>query len=427
MGWTILLILLAVSVTLIGLGLYRRGGIYQYPFLAGTTFLGFVLPQLPALANDTHLPSGAFARAILFTALCAACCGWGWYAAKRPVLALDRHLDQHRVLWLAAMLTGLGSIFYYQLSALPKDVTDITLLSGLPVIYLFFAKLLSYGLYLAIFAFARWRSRWALAVACVGLMLLLNRIIALGRRAELTEIVLVITMAAWFGRGIAAPRSLALIVTLAAGLALSSTGAYRKAVASTAGPALSEIDVWGSFTTLIRDGGLEMRNAVLRINDADRLMAFDFGVFHWNTLVFNFVPAQIVGSDLKQALMLPFPVQSGRDYVPDTGTTETGMADAFASFWYLGCLKFFVIAYALGRLYRGAITGSLPSQLLYAVSVVPAMLAITHHTQWVLSSWVGIAALLLPGLAWTRIPTTRARRVIRRMAYATPQFRRRAN
>ena len=147
-----------------------------------------------------------------------------------------------------------------------------------------------------------------------------------------------------------------------------------------------------------------MRNAVLRINAVDRLMSFDFGVFHWNTLVFNFVPAQLVGSDVKESLFITMPAQYSRDYDPPTGSTETGMADAFASFWYFGFLKFVLIAYMLGRLYRTAMMGYLPAQVIYILSIAPALLAITHHTQWVISTWVHILLCLLPGLAMTRAP-----------------------
>lgn len=420
MHWALILVLFGVCAGLILSGLRTRGGVYQFPFLAGTTFLGFVLPQMPALAEDAHLPDGAFIKGAVFTTLCAAACGLGWAAGHRPLAGLHWPLENRRTLWLAAILTAAGSVFYYKISALPREVMAVTLLSGIAVAYLFLAKLLSYGLYLAMLSYARWRSRAALVVAAVGATLLLHRIVIGGRRGELTEFLLVATLSLWFTRGIAVPRALALAGALLAGLALNSTGTYRAATGGAEGPSWSEIaqiDVLGNFAALLRDGGPEMRNAVLRIYDADRLMAFDFGLFHWNILVFNFVPAQVVGTDVKQTFLLPFPVQSGRDYLAPTGSTETGMADAFASFWYLGCLKFFAIAYALGRLYRSALQGSLPAQIFYMVSIVPAMLAITHHTQWVLSTWVNVAILLLPGLALVRQPRRAAvHPVLRRMA-----------
>ena len=78
-------------------------------------------------------------------------------------------------------------------------------------------------------------------------------------------------------------------------------------------------------------------------------------------MVFNFVPAQLFGSEFKSSLEIPlnerqFSVDYESDWV--LGSTNTGMADAFASFWYFGALKFFVIAYLLGRIYRAAAAGN---------------------------------------------------------------------
>lgn len=407
MEWALIFILLMVCVGLIASGLRHRGGVYEFPFLAGTTFLGFVLPQMPALADDAHLPDGAFAKAALFTALCALACGLGWAAGQRPSSGQPWAIDKQRALGLAAVLSGVGAFFYYKMSMLPKEVTEASLYTGLPVAYLFFGKLLSYGLYLALLCSLRWRSRTALLIASLGAALLLHRVVILGRRSELTELLLIVGLSAWFVWGMVVPRTLALAGALLAGLALNSTGHYRAATANKDGHTwsdLSKIEVISNFSDLLRHGGPEMRNAVLRINDADRRMTFDFGLFHWNVLVFNFVPAQLVGNDLKQSLIIAAPNQADRDYDPPTGSTETGMADAFASFWYLGCLKFFLIAYALSRLYWNARHGSMVAQIIYMASVVPAMLAITHHTQWMVSTWVHMAILFLPGLAMARAP-----------------------
>jgi hypothetical protein len=90
-------------------------------------------------------------------------------------------------------------------------------------------------------------------------------------------------------------------------------------------------------------------------------------------------------------------------YVPTLGTTETGMADAFGSFWYIGAIKFFIVAYLLGRCYLAAVAGNTVYRLLYMLTLTPAMLTITHHTQWVLSTWVHMAMLLLPFLVLAKV------------------------
>jgi hypothetical protein len=84
------------------------------------------------------------------------------------------------------------------------------------------------------------------------------------------------------------------------------------------------------------------------------------------------------------------------------------MADAFGSFWYLGASKFFIIAYLLSRCYRAAVAGNTVYRLLYMLTLTPAMLTITHHTQWVLSTWVHMAILLLPFLVLAKVSIPRS-------------------
>ena len=125
---------------------------------------------------------------------------------------------------------------------------------------------------------------------------------------------------------------------------------------------------------------------------------FDFGAFHWNTIVYNFVPAQIVGRGIKDALTIEVQEPFDRNYSPASGSTATGLTDAFASFWYFGALKFFLIAYLLARIYRSAMAGWALPQIIYILTITPAMHAVTHHTQWVLSTWLNMAIILVPVL-----------------------------
>ena len=88
-------------------------------------------------------------------------------------------------------------------------------------------------------------------------------------------------------------------------------------------------------------GGSELENAVYSIAAMDQTAEFDYGIFHWNTLVFNYVPAQILGDEFKQSLTIPLEntdTYSLFGHTPSLGSTVTGMVDAFGSFWYFGKL-----------------------------------------------------------------------------------------
>jgi hypothetical protein len=407
MDWLLLAVLLVVTLWLIATGLTRPGRVYEFPFLAGTTFLGFILPQLPAYAANPFLPQGAFAKTVLMTILCAAACGAGWIAGKRPMRAFAWHYDERRLIWVAALLSLAGGFFYYKLSRLPEAVLMVTSWTGIATIYFFFSRLVEFGLVTALLCFVnRPRPTSLLAVLC-GATLLVDRIVAGGRRTEFTEFLLMIAISAWFRRGVAVPRVIALAGALAGGLALISVGDYRNVSMGkdSKWSDISKINLIQNFDELLRNGGLEMHNAIVLINFTDHTQGFDFGAFNWNMLVFNFVPAQIVGTGFKDSLMLPLPA-ADRAYDPVEGTTETGITDCFVSFWYFGAFKFFLIAYILGRIYRAAMAGSTTAQIIYILSIPMAMLTITHHTQEIVSGWVQMGIFLLPALALARVKSS---------------------
>jgi len=222
---------------------------------------------------------------------------------------------------------------------------------------------------------------------------------------------MIFLLALWFGRRKAFPRALGLAGMLAGALVIASTGDYRKISLDREGPSIErikQIDVVGNLERLMAKGGEEMRNAVYKIHAIDHNMILDFGAFHWNTLVFNYIPAQIVGAEFKQLFILPIEdPYAFTGHTPHTGTTETGMADAFGSFWYLGAFKFFLIALLMKRCYRSAMLGFIPAQLFYMLLMSSSLLSFTHHTQVIVSAWVHMVIFLFPVLLWARRPVRR--------------------
>jgi hypothetical protein len=431
MNWLLIYTLAAVCLGLLLLAMRRPGGIYAYPFVAGATFLFFVVPQLPALANDPFLPPDAFAKAAVLCVLCAAMCGLGWAVGKRPMIGMSWTFDERRLLWIAAVLSLTGAFFFFKISRLPDELTSMDQWTGLPVAYLFFAKLMTYGFAIAILSFVRRPSLFALTIILYDATYYADRFLSAGRRADTAELFVLIVLGLWFQRGIAVPRVFAVVAIVATALAIPSTGDYRAlAKAHDGWPGWSEvskIDVWRNFDEMFQKGGFEMRNAVHRIHFVDETLNLDYGAWHWNTLVFNYVPAQIVGASFKASLMIPL---GERQFSPDyesqiiIGTTHTGMADAFASFWYFGALKFFVVAYLLGRIYRAAAAGNTAYQIVYMISLTPATHVITHETQWIFSLWVYMALLFVPFLALARVKPSFSRfhsPDYPRLGYATPR------
>jgi hypothetical protein len=407
MASALIWILGLASAGLVLFSLRRPEGAYHYPFLAGATFLGFIVPQLPAFAEDPFFPAGAVARTAAFASLCVVACALGWYLPRRlaPTRASSWLFDETRLLAVAGGLSLIGAYFFMKINALPYEI-KFSVYTGLPVVYIFFSRLLPYGFAIALLCCARRVSLPAVAILAFDIYFYADRILVHGRRAEAADFVLLIALAIWFRRRRAAPRLISLVFILGAALALTSTGDYRSVTtARDASPwsALLKIDVAANFEELMAHGGNEVRNAINRMETVRRSEAYDFGLSHWNATVFNYVPAQLLGAEFKEGLTIPLEGQIARDYAPHPGTTETGLSDAFASFSYLGALKFFLLAYLMRRLYDAAMAGSTLCQLVYALSLAPAMHAITHHTQWPVSAWIHMAMFLVPALALARV------------------------
>lgn len=408
MTFVLLCIFALICFGLVGWGMTARGRFYEFPFLAGGTFLGFVLPQLIGLSHNQDLPSGALDKTVVMAILCAGMCYCGYLWRPRALQHFDWQLSSPRLLRASLLLVLFGAYFFFALSRLPEEMKEVSTWSGRPVAYLFFAQTLSYGFAVAFLLFVTSRSRVALAIAVFAAVFYLDRILLAGRRGVTLEFGFIILLSLWFGRGWSIPRPIALAGLILGTLALHSTGEYRAATANTQESKwqqIRSIPFLDNLQQQLSHGGSELENAVYYIAAVDETKQFDYGVFHWNTLVFNYVPAQLLGSEFKQSLTIP--VEEVDTYLmyghsPRLGSTITGLVDAFGSFWFFGCLKFFVIGFVLRRLYQAAVEGHFVARLLYMLIITSALHTITHHTQWFVSPWLHISVFLVPALYFSR-------------------------
>jgi hypothetical protein len=411
MNYILIILFSALCAGLLLAGLCRRGGIYEYPFLAGAIAVTFLLPQLPGLADNMFLPADGFAKTLAFTIACVAMVPIGWRWASRPLIATPTPLSEARLLIASAALSAAGAGFYVAVGRLPPETIVSVQISGVPVILLFFSRMLVFGFAIAALCAVR-RPSWPwLAIVVGDSLLYLDRIVVTGKRAEALEFVLILAMAFWFQRGLALPRILVVLGLVIGALGMTSTGEYREITRRGETPgleALSRIDVAANFETLLSAGGYEFQNAIMQIDLVSRTQGYDYGLFHWNELIWAFVPSQVFGDATKRSLMIETADVTDRFYQPVTGTTNTGVADAFGSFGYLGFVKFFVVAWLLRRLHCSASLGDATSQIIYMLSLVPAMNVLSHHTQWIVNAWVQMAIFLGPALLYARVAPRRS-------------------
>lgn len=409
--WLLIFELLA----LIAWGLMRRDRTFQFPFLAAAGFAGYLLPQIIGLTQEPYLPHGALAKTLFMAILCLAAAYWGYASNRRAARLFGNWQFDHRKLVVgSAILSLLGAFFFYKVSQLAAEVSLATggQWTGVITIYVFFSQLLTFGFVLALILHLKRPSRPTLVIMLFGLAFYLERIVVHGRRTFMIELFLFVVMALWFNRRWAPPRWTVISGIILGMLVVNSIGDYRSAMlegdrTTWTGAGVSEIleiDYWGNLKRSFTQGGFDMTNALYRIEAVDRELAFDYGTSLYNAAVTLFVPAQIIGADLKQNLIFDIGTQGfgTTGHTPHAGTTLTGLSDAFASFWYFGAMKFFLIGLIFSRWFKAATQGHVAAQLIAVLVAYQALIAFPFSTNYFFLKFVTLAAFILPVLLYAR-------------------------
>jgi len=375
---------------------------YWYPALCALTILGWVVPQLVVLLDFPDLPSGALPLTLLMILLCflAILAGW-WRGGRARAWDFRAEFDVGRLLIGAVALTLIGTYFRIRLYSLPDHLLEMGAWSGPQTIYIFFARMQMLAFALCWLLFLRYRSTLALGIAAFNLLFFLDRIFIGGRRATILEVGFILLAGLWLCRGWAPPR-IALIAGAGALVILfNAIGEYR--FATRARQALTDpisiaeawenikgIDWLAAANPEDRDPRqLELYNATLVIAATQERRDFEWIGNYWDSLVFRYVPGQLVGFGLKESLMFNTtdPMLEVYGVQKHAGTTRTGFADAFRSFWLFGALVFFGFAWLMRVCWERAITGDLLFQFLYLILMKDALHAITHSTSRFVVFW----------------------------------------
>lgn len=408
----LILYLLFVCIGLFAWGMKQPGRMYEFPFLAGVVFSGFVLPQVIGLNNSGRLPPEVLDKVIIMSLLCILACWVGYVANQKPLRIMSWKFSLQRLLVVSTVLSLLGAYFFYLIGRLPEELTAASQWTGLPVAYRFFGGMLPYGFALAVWLFARTGSKWAIGIIIFDSMFYLDRILIAGRRGSAMELFFIVVLAFWFVRGFYIPRVAMALLALAGTILLWSTGDYRAEMIPNQSFSLERaqnIEYMANIKQVFTEGGAELEAAAYVIEAVDQTGGFDYGLSHWNILVANYVPAQLVGGELKQSLMIDLadPLKLASNYTPNTGTTLTGMSDAFRSLWFFGAFEFAFIGIIMSRLYKAAVRKHVVAQLLYMLMITSALHAITHNTGMFVTPWVHMGIFLLPALLWARVRNRR--------------------
>lgn len=375
-------------IGLLGWGLIRPERTYQFPFFMGAIFVSFILPQAIALRNNpTVVTPEALARVLLMTILCAAMCWIGYQFKPNPrlLMTLNVNLDEQKLFRASIVLLAIAYAANFLLTQITIQTGDYGNWQGPATILSFFRNVIyiAFGIFL-IQTLKRPKLKNIIFTVLASLPIL-QAVILSGRRQPTIAFLVVIGFSFWFVLRLIPPRWCFVFATIGGLYLIPLVGQLRE-------------DFWGlvfsgdwetifssaqqSFGTLLEGDILELRNAALMMDAAVKNSQFGYGTGYWDSIIFQYVPGQIVGYDFKASLQFKltnYDLSSLYGYEIPFGATVTAIGDTFVEFYYFGCLVLALIAYLFKNLWISAIYHqSTISALLYMGLISSAMIGITH-------------------------------------------------
>ncbi len=382
-------LLTLICIGLLGWGLIRIERIYQYPFFMGAIFVSFLVPQTYSLvANPGSLNQQAITSALLMSCLCAIAC-WVGYQGKPNQEFINNfniNLNETKLLQSALILTFIGYFFNYLISRTSIQVSDSNgNWTGAATIYLFFAQVIYIAFSIFLLRAIRHPSFLNIILASTAGWIPLQTVLG-GRRQPTMTFAIIVGFSFWLVRRYLPPRWLIILAIFLMSVLLLAIGQLRGLFWE-----LLFSGKWNEIISTIQDQLaiqqtgeiLELKNAAYYIDAVSHANLYGLGSGWWDSIIFQYVPGQIVGFGLKESLQFNLitdeTLYNLYGYSVHIGTTITGVGDSFIEFGYLGCLSFALIGYLFKHLWISSYYHkSLCSSILYMGLVSPAMLGLTH-------------------------------------------------
>lgn len=382
-------LLILICLCLLGWGLIRIERIYQYPFFMGSMFVSFLLPQAFSLIDNPSaaVNQEALERVLLVSCLCATAC-WIGYQAKPNLnwlAKLNIAINERKLFKAGIFLIAEGWFFNFLLSRTTIATGSNGNWSGPATIYLFLSQAINiaFGIFLLL-SLKRSNSTNLICTVISGWPLLSS--VLGGRRQPTMTFIIFIGFSLWLIRRYIPPRwaviAAAVIMTFLIPLFGELRGVFWNLVFSGNWQEILST-AQKAFNAQQAGNILELRNAALLMDAAENTGIYGYGTGFWDSIIFQYVPGQIVGYGFKESLqfkwLTPDTLVNLYGYYIPNGSTYTGVGDSFMEFSYLGCLTFGLIGYMFKHLWISAVyQKSIISKVLYMGLVSPAMVGLTH-------------------------------------------------
>ncbi|WP_241537555.1 hypothetical protein [Cyanobacterium aponinum] len=388
MADTYLFLFITICVAIVGWSIIHLERIYQFPFFMASVFLSFILPQAIAIVENPGIgvTDTAVERMLLYTSLCAAMCWLGYQFSpnQKWLNRLNVDIDEDKLFKAGIVLLTIGHLCLFTIGRIGIQTTGAGTWTGPATILIFFAGVLNIALPLFLIRTLKNPSFVNIFLTTLSGLPIVQAIIFSGRRQATVAFLVTVGLCFFIVKKYTPPRLLLIVLVPVAAYIIPTIGNLRGRFWE-----LVFAGKWDEIQMASQEGLekviegniLELRNATLVMDYATQLNYYGYGSQLWNTFIFQYVPGQIVGYDLKNSLQfnLNFDLVSYYGYQTSTGTTLTGIGDSFMDFGFFGCLFFALMAYLYKTLWESTIKEkSIISTLLYVSLIDSAMVGISH-------------------------------------------------
>jgi len=252
-----------------------------------------------------------------------------------------------------------GLYSFYKYYSLPEEVL-LTQHTGLPVLYLLFAKVVYVGhllvLVTALKTNKKWTKRIALFLFCTILGILLFRL----KRTETLVFISSTLFVLFYLKEFKVSRKYLLIgggifflfnsyiIELRDQINVSFIQGKEISLSN-----LSSAIQQESLNSKIT-GAPELRYAISHMEIANDQFKFSYGAVHWNRMINLFVPAQIIGAGFKEDIKFYIPEYNAYKHFGEetftAGLMNTIIGESFKEFWFFGVLFIFFLFNFLKKL-----------------------------------------------------------------------------
>ncbi len=428
-------------------GLKEKERFYQYPTLAGATWLFFLVPQaIGALRNPYKFPDGVLGDhgleiALAMCILCAAAGWWGynsehWKKFGKKLSGVN--YSPAAVFRMGAALYLVAFYFACRLAEVSGGFVRqflgggnyLLTWQGLPVMYVFFSTMMYPALLLCLIAYwHRPNTKKLIAVAAMSVYPLCATVF-LGRRSSTAFLGLIALLSVFFVKRWAPSRRVFVAAIIAMGLFTIIAPQYRGNFGRNG---IQHVKARSSIAEMLNGSTYSEFDALVVLSAlANSTMSFSYGIGIYNRTISQLVPRQVVGERFKNSLMIHLDQPTSEEVyawrIP-CGSDPTGPLNAFQEFWFFGAFLYYVMGMFSRLLWEHAYQfGNIKAQVWYTIwaVIIPQTVygSISVIPGQLISFWLFLGILFLYGKApahwWRR---RRATRIIQREGRpnATPE------